>query len=78
MTSSSVNSDNRPGLRPRKMSAKYFSFKWKTDSGESTSVKNSEHLKSSDEVDTARIGFFKSFKKKLSIKNFCKSKRKVG
>ncbi|XP_063988397.1 suppressor of cytokine signaling 2-like [Diachasmimorpha longicaudata] len=79
MTSSS-HGDVKHGSKQRKLSTRYFSFKRKTESGESTSSKNLELLRNSEEMlaNSERIGFFKNFKKKLSIKGFCKSKRKIN
>ncbi|XP_011313754.1 suppressor of cytokine signaling 4 [Fopius arisanus] len=79
MTSSGVNGEVRQGWRLKKMGTRYFSFKWKTEGGESTSGRNSENFRSSEEVleGSGRIGFFRSIKKKLSIKNLCRSKRKI-
>lgn len=84
MTSSSnIAGDLKHGLRLRKVNCRYFSFKWKTEYGESALEKSSTIYKSNECTSgnsndgKNSNGFFKNIKKKLSLKNFYKSRRKV-
>lgn len=80
MTSSSnISGDNRQGSRLRKVNTRYFSFKWKTDTNESTSIKNDDNLNTMDHLNDCKksTGFFRNITKNLSVKNFYKFKRRI-
>lgn len=80
MTSSSNITDVKQGLRLRKVNSKYFSLKWRRGCRESDQHNINSHKnfnESIPDLSANKNGFFRNIKKKLSIKNLYKSKRKV-
>ncbi|KAK0074455.1 hypothetical protein PV325_006655 [Microctonus aethiopoides] len=80
MTSSSNITDVKQGLRLRKVNSKYFSLKWRRGCRESDQHNINSHKnfnESIPDLSANKNGFFRNIKKKLSIKNLYKSKRKI-